>query len=88
VYHLDCNCYFGCVVTVALIFGVLCAALICGVLLNTETVLLLLRQDPQVAKYAHDMCSLLRHVSLHSIHCSFVFLSHCFLRSLGCSKYG
>ena len=34
----------------AIIFGVFCAALICGVLLNTETILLLIRQDPEVAK--------------------------------------
>ena len=37
-------------VCTALIFGVLCAAVIYGLLLNTETVLLLMRQEPQVAK--------------------------------------
>jgi len=36
----------------ALLFGVFGAALTCGVLLNTETILLLIRQDPHVAKYA------------------------------------
>jgi len=38
------------VICTALIFGVFCAAVICGVLLNTEKILLLLRQDPEVAK--------------------------------------
>jgi len=53
------------VMCTALIFGVLCAALICGVLLNTETILLLIRQDPQVAKYADNMCHLLQNI--HSL---------------------
>ena len=34
----------------ALIFGVLMACLICGILLNTETVLLLLHQKPEMAR--------------------------------------
>lgn len=39
-------------VNIGLIFGVLCAMPIWAVLLNTETLLLLLRQDPDVARLA------------------------------------
>lgn len=35
------------------LFGILCTIVICSFLINTETILLLLRQEPEVARYSH-----------------------------------
>ena len=40
-------------------------AVICGMLLNTETILLLIQQTPEVAKYVHNIYSLLSQFSLY-----------------------
>jgi len=50
--------------TTALLFGVLCSIVICAFLINTENFLLLLRQDPHVARLVanslHNAASPLR----------------------------
>ena len=53
----------------ALIYGVFFAALMCGVLLNTEKLLLLFGQDPDVARYdtcrRHTVCACSRESLSH-----------------------